>query len=288
MFWRSSSESAFCCSRYFDIAASASVTFFSCLATSSVSQTRFLLIVSRRRSRFCCAYSSASVVAASAANSGLGDDVDDFDQPRRLFGNDLDTAEELADERSSQPRFRRRAGFSAGTSGFRPRDDICARTCRSPCRASRTALERAAALRRAAVEERMVLQLQPLRRRAWPGRGCGECCTACCSTGSESCQNIGSFELRLPTAVDAFVLNLDACAGAIEGNLRVGLQHHQADDDDEGCAGDPAVAEDRGQPIQQVNLLSTRRLARTRGGLGGPGGLLKILDVEHGCPVSGY
>ena len=56
----------------------------------------------------------------------------------------------------------------------------------------------------------------------------------------------------------ALVLDLNARAGAIEGDLRVGLEHHQTDDDHERGAGDLAMTEDRGETIQQVDLLPAR------------------------------
>ena len=82
--------------------------------------------------------------------------------------------------------------------------------------------------------------------------------------GSLSCQNAGSFALRLPTATRALVLNHDARAGSVHRDLRVRLQHHDADDDDERGAGEPPVFEDRREPIEQMDGLRASRSGKRR------------------------
>ena len=54
---------------------------------------------------FCCAYSSAMVLAASAANCGLLCVVDDPDQAGRVFRHDEHSAEERADQSGFLRRF---------------------------------------------------------------------------------------------------------------------------------------------------------------------------------------
>ena len=71
MFCRSSSDPALLVSRY---CVSASSLWCSCSSyrfSSSPSQVSVLSVLARRRSMFCCVYSSAMVLAASAANCGL-------------------------------------------------------------------------------------------------------------------------------------------------------------------------------------------------------------------------
>ena len=91
-------------------------------------------------------------------------------------------------------------GFSVGVSGVprekRPRTDFP-----SACRASRTRLKRPAALRRGAVEERVILQLQPLHDALGQAAAAQNAVLRVVVPDPMSCQNIGSFALRLLTAV---------------------------------------------------------------------------------------
>ena len=113
--------------------------------------------------------------------------------------------------------------------------------------------QRAAALRRAAVEERVILQLQPAND-ALGQTAAAQNAVLGVVVPLRVLPEHRIVRVEIADRVGAFVANLDAGARTIEWNLRVGLKHHQTDDDDEGRAGDAAMSEDGRQAIQQVHL----------------------------------
>jgi hypothetical protein len=79
------------------------------------------------------------------------------------------------------------------------------------------------------------------------------------------------------------VLDLDLRYRPVHRDRRVGLQHHQADHDDERRTGEAAVTVDGREAVEDVRPSGCARCCGPPDGeiAGRGGGLLEVLGVEH-------